>query len=449
MRYLILLLFIIPLLSKGTQGVHQNQPGEVCSDNDLRDNKQSCCTNSMLSCGSINYSGCCGTHPSCGWAGGCFSASDICIVTDSNKTKSNCILTKGSYSSANDPPDTIPGQCKSGYTGDCSYTCTNGDIAGSDTCRVACASSLSCSARTTQACCGRKSACKWESNQCKIKCNGRTINHCTLATTTQGNRQTGDCASGWSGPCSYDCDSNGNWSPQTTCTGNGCTWRAWLGLPHSPGCFTNRNPLPHEGRRDPGCGRNYAGTCVNRCYAGVITREDNCRWSPSETGGNNNRKRCRAPNEWDNSNKICRKCFIADTMITMADGTKKVIQDVKKGDKVKGAKGINTILEVKKHYARPYKGLIYSINGSRLFVTSAHPFKTTKGWKAFSEFEAQKLNPTLDIKRLKVGDILIKEDGTKEVLKTYYAELQDTKIYNFTVSGDKTYYADGYLVHNK
>ena len=424
MRYLILLLFISPLLSKSTQVVHQNQPGEVCSDNDLRGNNQACCTNSMLSCGSINYSACCGTHPNCGWhASSCLGTNDICKVTNSNKTQGTCILNTGSYSSANTPPDTIPGQCQSGYTGSCSYTCTEGSP-------------------------------RPRSNTCRRQCYGATINHCTLATTTQGNRQTGTCSANYQGSgtaCRYDCQSTGTWSAHTTCTrSNGCDENA----NHNNCVLGQAMSTASSGT----CRSGYTGSCSYRCNNGSWGLvSNNCRVSNSGGGGG-----CSPGNPGDltqgDSSCLSRYggkngkgwvCFLSDTLITMADGTQKVIQDIKVDDKLKGQYGINTVLSLKKLHARPYKGLIYSINNSRPFVTIAHPFLTTSGWKAFNKKEAKKINPTLDIKELQIGDILIKDNDKKEEVKSFYGEYQDTKVYNFTVSGDKTYYADGYLVHNR
>ena len=92
---------------------------------------------------------------------------------------------------------------------------------------------------------------------------------------------------------------------------------------------------------------------------------------------------------------------------------------------------------------------MYSINGSDYFVTPGHPFMTVDGWKAFDKELAMELNPTLDIKSLEVGDILLLENGRKEALVVFDYEYQEVPVYNFEVSGTKDYFADGYHVHNK
>ena len=72
-------------------------------------------------------------------------------------------------------------------------------------------------------------------------------------------------------------------------------------------------------------------------------------------------------------------CFVADTIITMADGLKKNIQDVKIGDILKGEKTNNIVLGF--HNPKLEDRKLYSFNGGRYFVTAEHPFKTIDGWK--------------------------------------------------------------------
>ena len=75
---------------------------------------------------------------------------------------------------------------------------------------------------------------------------------------------------------------------------------------------------------------------------------------------------------------------------------------------------------------------------------------TKEGWKAFDLDIAKSLNPDLDFAgTLKVGDVLIKTNGKEEVLLKYSSRMEETTVYNLKVDGDSTYYADGYLVHNK
>jgi hypothetical protein len=141
-------------------------------------------------------------------------------------------------------------------------------------------------------------------------------------------------------------------------------------------------------------------------------------------------------------------CFIADTVVQMADGTKKNIQDVKIGDVLKGEKTNNKVLGF--HDPKLNDKKLYSFNGGRYFVTAEHPFKTIDGWKSINPALTANENIGITVTELKVGDTLITESG-KVLLKTINSknDKADTQLYNFILDGDHTYYADGYLVHNK
>jgi hypothetical protein len=140
-------------------------------------------------------------------------------------------------------------------------------------------------------------------------------------------------------------------------------------------------------------------------------------------------------------------CFTSDTVITLADGTKKNIQDVKFGDVLKGEKTNNKVLGF---HQPKLNGKLYSFNGGRYFVTEEHPFKTIDGWKSINPDKTKKENIGIMVTELKVGDTLIADNGLVKI-KTINSKSasSDTSLYNFILDGDHTYYADGYLVHNK
>jgi hypothetical protein len=140
-------------------------------------------------------------------------------------------------------------------------------------------------------------------------------------------------------------------------------------------------------------------------------------------------------------------CFVADTQVDMADGTKKNIQDVQIGDVLKGETSNNTVLG----FHRPnLDGKVYSFNGGRYFVTEEHPFKTIDGWKSINPKKTATENIGITVTDLKVGDTLVTDHGLVKLTSIEgKAESKDTQLYNFKLTGDRTYYADGYLVHNK
>ncbi|MGC4129252.1 MAG: Hint domain-containing protein [Bergeyella sp.] len=141
-------------------------------------------------------------------------------------------------------------------------------------------------------------------------------------------------------------------------------------------------------------------------------------------------------------------CFIADTLVTMADGSQKNIQDIVVGDKLKAVDGVNTVQSL----LRPILGdqPVYAVNGEEAFFTANHPFLTTDGWKSLDPETTKKEIPDLEVSLLQVGDILIK-DGQQVAIRSIESQQAsaDTQLYNFALDGDHTYYANDYAVHNK
>jgi len=147
------------------------------------------------------------------------------------------------------------------------------------------------------------------------------------------------------------------------------------------------------------------------------------------------------------------RCFIAGTQVTMADGTKQNIEDVTVGALVLGQNGAhNEVLGL--HQPMLGERSLYSINGSAHFVTPAHPFLTTEGWKSINMDEIHRENTVLvdelSITELQVGDEIIRDDGTTELITSIDgAQKEDQRLYNFFLSGDGTYFVDGLLTHDE
>lgn len=143
---------------------------------------------------------------------------------------------------------------------------------------------------------------------------------------------------------------------------------------------------------------------------------------------------------------ISLDCFLPDTLILMADGSEKRIAEVKVGDVILGEGGsMNEVLEAK---AFDKIDAVYKINGGDYFVTGGHPFKTTAGWKAMRPTAVAASHQALNVTELSVGDELIKREGTETVFSIVYMEMPVT-VYNLSVGGNDTFFANGYLVHNK
>lgn len=187
------------------------------------------------------------------------------------------------------------------------------------------------------------------------------------------------------------------------------------------------------------------GGATNQCSgptssSSCTSQNAACSWHPGTSGGGSGAVGSSGP---------YASCFIADTQITLANGTKLNIQDVVIGDVLKGQTSDNTVVGF--HQPKLGDKKLYSYNGGEYFVTAEHPFMTTTGWKAFDpELAVLEHNLDIEIDQLSVGDILVTENGNI-LLETVHTKSDnaDTQLYNFILTGDKTYYADGYLVHNK
>ena len=131
----------------------------------------------------------------------------------------------------------------------------------------------------------------------------------------------------------------------------------------------------------------------------------------------------------------------------MVDGSRKAIASLQPGDKVKGHTQVNAVELNKPFYV---KSMLYRINDSKdAYVTASHPFYTKDGWKALDVDLARKEHPGMVINKLEVGDILLDEHGNDVELKSFVAEDHGwITVYNPTMDGDHTYYADGLLMHN-
>ena len=137
----------------------------------------------------------------------------------------------------------------------------------------------------------------------------------------------------------------------------------------------------------------------------------------------------------------------------MSDGTSQHIENVKIGDYLLGKNGaINKVLD----YERPRLGSrkLYSINDGPFFITAAHPLLTTTGWKSIDinslYAESPALVNELKVSALMVGDTLVTADGKSEVIYSIEGKSSaDQQLFNFVLSGDRTYYVDGFLTHNE
>ena len=146
-------------------------------------------------------------------------------------------------------------------------------------------------------------------------------------------------------------------------------------------------------------------------------------------------------------------CFVAGTLITMADGSLKRIEDVVIGDQVIGKDGaINTVQE----YIRPLLGdrTLVGFNGGAPFITNDHPVLSTDGtWRSVDPAgtASKYAKANLDAGQLSVGDIVATGNGAGFLIESIEEHVHsvDLQVYNFLLDGNNTYIANNLVVHNK
>ncbi|MFZ2190422.1 MAG: polymorphic toxin-type HINT domain-containing protein [Candidatus Magasanikiibacteriota bacterium] len=130
-------------------------------------------------------------------------------------------------------------------------------------------------------------------------------------------------------------------------------------------------------------------------------------------------------------------CFLSGTMIAMADGSKKPIEQISVGDKIQTfVSPVNhkitsgQVTEVYKHVV-PF----YLIINKQIKVTPEHLI-----FRQGSFVEAGKL---------KVGDYLTNDEGRAVKIESIERVNEVVEVYNFRVDPQHTYFADGIYVHNE
>ena len=143
-------------------------------------------------------------------------------------------------------------------------------------------------------------------------------------------------------------------------------------------------------------------------------------------------------------------CFMPGTLMTLADGSQKKVEEIKVGDKLLGL--FNKINEVKVVLNPKTNGRkLANINDKGYFVTEDHPFMTSDGWKSCNQELSNENYPDLEVNQLGIGDeIKCKGDEVEKVTSIEFKEVDaNTDLHNFTLDGDHTYIANDYVAHNK
>ena len=143
-------------------------------------------------------------------------------------------------------------------------------------------------------------------------------------------------------------------------------------------------------------------------------------------------------------------CFMPGTLMTLADGSQKKIEEIEVGEKLLGL--FDTINEVRAVLNPKTNGRkLVNVNNKGFFVTEDHPLMTTEGWKSCNKEMSNKNYPQLEVNQLEIGDGLrCRGNSVEKVNSIEFKEVDaDTDLHNFTLDGDHTYIANGCVAHNK
>ena len=152
-----------------------------------------------------------------------------------------------------------------------------------------------------------------------------------------------------------------------------------------------------------------------------------------------------------------RFCFVKGTMIEMADGTSKKIEDVKIDDLV-----ISFNEETKTKESQKVTKIVSPIhddlviyhfeNGKNITCTFDHPFYVNglelASYKPSLTNDRYKLG--VDVSQIKIGDVVnLIDDTFTTIISFEELEKSKTETFIFEVENNHNFYANGILTHNK
>ncbi|WP_421226448.1 hypothetical protein [Aeromonas jandaei] len=170
-----------------------------------------------------------------------------------------------------------------------------------------------------------------------------------------------------------------------------------------------------------------------------------------------------AHQEWQVTKAYAESCFVAGTLITMADGSERLIETLQAGERVLDQYGhTNQILAVERVLLRDRR--LYGINQLPPFFTGEHPFLTTRGWAAISPAMTRAENPTLIVLPLftgmrllgwsaaaNTGNLALAPQPVELLVESIYwiDAPPTTELFNLVLNGTHSYIANSLIVHNK
>lgn len=160
-------------------------------------------------------------------------------------------------------------------------------------------------------------------------------------------------------------------------------------------------------------------------------------------------------NSADETTHECKTCcFAAGTQILMADGSLKAIEKVVVGDQVTSFNESDKVKITGEVIAlespeRDHLTTISFADGKTLRLTDEHPLYTRNGWASIDPGFTLK-HHQMKTEKLRVGSEVLGSDTAWHKIISLTTVLTDVKVYNLAkVEPGQTFFADGFLAHNK
>ncbi len=149
-------------------------------------------------------------------------------------------------------------------------------------------------------------------------------------------------------------------------------------------------------------------------------------------------------------------CFLPGTMISMADGTFKPIEEIEIGDLVlsydfeKSQVVEDSVIDAFDYLSKDFVKMTLS-DGTSVKSTQDHPYWAVgRGWVSFDP-ELTYRNYSISTLKVEVGDTLLSDKSELITIETVESSSVGDflRTYNFHASKNRNYFANGVLVHNK
>lgn len=141
-------------------------------------------------------------------------------------------------------------------------------------------------------------------------------------------------------------------------------------------------------------------------------------------------------------------CLLGDTLICMADGSQKELQDICIGEQVAGADGTKNIVENTWSGDEESYYILKTERGREVRASLSHPFLTQAGWKTTADLQAgdnmKVTSPFVTEGESKEKTVSVQEETGWERLVSIEKREEHVLVYNLTLNG-KPMIANGFV----